>query len=95
MKTSIVAVDIDGVLTNEIEGWDYTNRTPNLKNIELVNRLVKNGNTIILFSARFSQDHDSTIAWLNKHGVKFSRLILEKPHYDFIVDDKCVKLEEI
>lgn len=37
----IVYVDIDGVLTNETEGHNYENRTPNKTNINIVNRIYK------------------------------------------------------
>lgn len=86
------AVDIDGVLTNETEGHDYPTRTPNLENISKVNSLYRAGHTINLWTARFATDQEITEAWLEKHGVKYHKLTLGKPQYDFIVDDKMTNL---
>ena len=89
-----IAVDIDGVLTNETEGWDYPNRTPNKENIVIVNELLDK-HTIMLFSARYECDRQDTVAWLDKHGVKHDFLILGKLKYDYIVDDRTIGLEEL
>ena len=88
-----LAIDIDGTLTNEIEGYSneaYTNRTPKFDKIELVNRLYDFGHTIILFSSRHEEDRSITTKWLHKYGIKFHRLVLNKLHYDFLIDDRGV-----
>jgi len=82
-----IAVDIDGVLTNEIDGFDYVTRTPNIENIERVNRLHQAGHKIVLFTARLAQDEEITINWLKKHGVEYDWLVLEKMFYDILIDD--------
>jgi len=84
-----IAVDIDGVLTNETEGHDYKTRTPNFDNINKVRKAYHDGHAIILFTSRFSQDRKVTIQWLKKYGVPFHKLILDKPQYDHFVDDKA------
>ena len=83
----VLAVDIDGVLTIETEGHDYEKRSPNLIVIELIN-LLSNHYKIILYTARFEQDRQITINWLAKYGVKYDNIILEKLHYDYLIDDK-------
>jgi len=59
-KLKTYAVDIDGVLTKETEGHDYSKRTPNKENIAKVNKLYTDGNEILLFSSRYSQDSEVT-----------------------------------
>jgi len=87
-----IAIDIDGVLTVETEGFGeaaYLNRTPNQKMISYVNYLYARGEHIILFSSRFEVDRLITKTWLLKHGVKYHELILSKPQYNIIIDDKA------
>ena len=91
----IFAIDIDGTLTEETEGWDYANRTPNFKRIEGVNRLHAEGHHILLFTARFEEDREVTTFWLRKFGVRYHNLILGKPQYDFIIDDKSLTLSHL
>lgn len=84
-----IAVDIDGILTNETEGYDYQNRTPNQENIDTVNRIYDHGHIVVLFTSRFGVDLHITKRWLKEHGVQYHKLILDKPQYDIFVDDKA------
>src|SRR5574340_470722 len=83
-----VAVDIDGILTNETEGWNYHLRTPNQKNIDAVNALYDAGHLVILYSARHVEDMEATKEWMEKHGVRHHAITLGKMHYDVMIDDK-------
>lgn len=87
-----IAVDIDGILTFETEGFGdeaYKNRTPNMKNISIVNNLHQEGHRILLFTARHEEDREVTIDWLTKHDITYDELIMGKPHYDVFVDDRA------
>ena len=92
LQKKIYCIDIDGVLTNETEGHDYVNRTANLENIARVNCLHRAGHIINLFTSRFLEDEEVTIKWLTDNNVKYHALLLGKPQYDFIVDDKTISL---
>jgi len=94
-KRKVYFVDIDGVLTNEVEGHDYFSRTPNLRNIAKVNELHERGNKIVLWSSRFPEDEEATRDWLIVNCVKFDELRLGKPQYDAIIDDKTIDLNGI
>lgn len=85
-----ICVDIDGVLTVETKGVPYSKRTPNEVNIAKVNQLFDSGFQIILYSARYESDREVTKQWLRRYGVKYSKLLLGKPKYDFIWDDKSL-----
>lgn len=87
---SIYAIDIDGTLTIETEGWDYAKRTPNFQRIAGVNKLIAEGHEVVLYTARFEEDREVTKIWLADNGVKYHRLILGKPQYDFYIDDKAL-----
>jgi len=91
----VIAVDIDGVLTLETEGFGeeiYWNRTPWTDNIRFVNNLYKAGHHVILYSARYEEDRQVTVRWLRRHKVKYHELILEKPKYDLLIDDRAVSI---
>lgn len=88
---SAVAVDIDGMLTNETEGHDYATRTPNLAAIKLLNLITKLPNvSVYLFTSRYSCDEEVTRQWLKTHGVLCQTIVFDKPKYDLLADDRAV-----
>ncbi len=94
----IYCFDIDGTLcyTN---GSDYEGSEPWPHMIESVNRLYDEGHTIKLFTARGSVSGkdwtEHTVAQMQEWGVKYHELIMnKKPHYDLLVDDKAVNVED-
>ncbi len=88
----IVAVDIDGILTNETEGHDYAARSPNVGAIKLLRVLCSlPGVEVYLFTSRYDCDRAVTLEWLQKHGAPGGLAIrFDKPRYDFLVDDRAV-----
>lgn len=90
----VYCFDIDGTLTEETEGHDYRNRTPDVSAIEIVRTMKKNGNKIVLFTSRYAQDRHETERWLKVNNVPYDSLIFGKPYYDFYVDDKNVILNK-
>ena len=74
--------------------------------INRVNKLYDDGNTIIIYTARgmsqfngdvhkvYSNLYGITTESLNYWGVKYHTLIMGKPHYDFIIDDKALNIDE-
>lgn len=91
----IIAVDIDGILTLETEGFGeevYRNRTPLMENIRFINGLYEKGHHIILYSSRYKEDRQVTVRWLRRYKVKYHELILGKLQYDFLIDDKAVSI---
>lgn len=90
-----IAIDIDGVLTKETEGYDYTSRTPNHENIAKVNKLFYRKYRIILWTSRYLVDEKVTKKWLQDNGVKYHELKLGKLPYDAIIDDKTTSLDEL
>lgn len=90
-----IGVDVDGTLTQDIKGWDYENRKPNIKMIKWVNAQFQEGHYIELFTCRFPQDEKVTRVWLKKWGVKYNNIIFGKPKYDLYVGDEVITIEEV
>jgi len=90
-----IIVDIDGTLTQETIGWDYTERTPRKDIIDIINGFHDAGHSILLYTSRRNIDRRDTEWWLKKHGVKYTELILEKIIYDLWIDDKCIEPNEL
>jgi uncharacterized HAD superfamily protein len=90
-----IGVDVDGVLTIDVAGWDYENRKPNLAMISWVNQKFEEGHYIELFSARLKSDKKVTKEWLKKYGVKYNNLILGKPRFEMYIDDIAYRPEEV
>lgn len=90
----IYCFDLDGTLCTNTNG-DYKNAEPFLKRIKIVNELHKNGNKIIIDTARGATTGidwlELTTKQLNDWGVKYHKLYVgRKLHYDIIVDDKAI-----
>jgi hypothetical protein len=85
----------------------YHHCTPLTDTIQQVNELFNSGNTIVIYTARgmnmfngnihlvYSNLFELTINQLKRWGVKYHRLVLGKIHYDLLIDDKCVRPEEL
>jgi len=106
MKTKIVAVDIDGVLTydkgaphfsslthSELEKW-FSSRKPRTEIIKKINELYYKY-YIIIYTSRSDFFRRATKVWLRVNGVKYNELIFNKVFYDFIIDDKSIILKGV
>jgi hypothetical protein len=92
-----IAVDIDGILSNEVEGWGdeiYMARTPNEENILTVQLLYADGHEIAIFTARHEEDRPVTEKWLKENLIPYDELIMDKPHYDVLMDDMTLPYVE-
>ena len=94
----VIYVDIDETICTSPESRDYSLAKPVLSNIEKINSLYDEGNTIIYWTARGT---GSGIDWreiterqFNTWGVKFHDLKFGKPIYDLFIDDKNINSEE-
>ena len=92
----LIYVDIDETicLTPGSGARDYTKAQPIQKNIDKINRLYEEGNTIVYWTARGTI---SGIDWrqiteeqFESWGVKYNKLELKKPYYDLFIDDKAI-----
>tara|TARA_B100001057_G_scaffold14582_1_gene13874 strand:- start:138 stop:470 length:333 start_codon:yes stop_codon:yes gene_type:complete len=99
MKT--LCFDIDGVICNNTWG-DYEKAIPNKDVIKKINNLYEKGYLIKIFTARYmgrSNENiqgaydlgfDFTHKQLRNWGIKFHELIMGKPSFDILIDDKAI-----
>jgi hypothetical protein len=93
----ILYVDIDETICISPADRDYAKAKPIKKNIDKINKLYDEGNTITYWTARGT---GSGIDWrsvtekqFDKWGVKYHNLKFGKPIYDLFIDDKNINSE--
>ena len=105
MTLKTFAFDIDGVICQTKNG-QYKESKPNSKAIKKINSLHDQGHNIIIFTARFmgrtnnnykkayelgyELTHDQLCRWY----LSFDKLILGKPSFDILIDDKALNYSE-
>ena len=100
MKKKILCFDIDGIICKSYKG-NYKKSKPILKNISFINNYFKEGHFIKIFTSRYMGRNNEnvklakkrglklTIMQLKKWNVKYHKLIMGKPSYDYFIDDKA------
>lgn len=94
-----IAVDIDGVLAMKLSNGKYPRDYPKKLPIDFAKeslRVLKDkGHYVYLFTARYEEDRNITMAWLHKFGFKdlFDELVMGKPKYDLLIDDRALRFE--
>lgn len=106
-KRPRIAVDLDGTLTkkgyfNDIYhinyktlGNQYSKAKPDKEMIKIINDYHKKGYIIYIFTSRSDLHERITKKWLDKYKVKYHYIIMNKPFYNLIIDDKAVRPEEV
>lgn len=88
-----VFADFDNTLTTGTgDPWwvNDLDEEPRWPMIELVNNLYKQNHTIIIYTARRESVRNETEYFLNKWGVMYHSLEMEKPGYDLLIDDRAM-----
>lgn len=84
-------VDLDNTLCLTINR-DYKNSTPIKERIEYTNQLKKQGNKVVIWTARGSASgvdyRELTSQQLKLWNVDYDELLMGKPDYDIYIDDK-------
>jgi hypothetical protein len=107
----IIAFDLDDVIcsrtSNDGGVLKYHTCYPFPDVISIVNESYEQGNKIIIYTARgmstfsgnvhrvYSELYELTKGQLKNWGVKHHELIMGKPHYDIIIDDKALNSERV
>ena len=96
-KVRTLAFDLDGTLCTLTNGA-YELAEPFSDRIALVNKLSEEGNKIIVFTARGVTSNrdlrEFTLQQLTAWGLHFDDLIMGKPHFDLLIDDKATSDKE-
>lgn len=94
----IFYVDIDGTICYTQAG-NYLDAKPLLEAILAINRLHNDGHKIIYWTSRGTSSginhYDLTMSQLQQWGCRFECLLMGKPSYDVIIDDKSIQIKEI
>ena len=97
-QSKIIYVDIDGTICTLVK--DYNDAQPINEHIDKINELYDDGNQIVYYTARGQKTKkdwaDLTLRQLNEWGCKFHELKMNhKPHYDLLICDKSMRIEEL
>lgn len=100
-KKNKYCFDLDGVICNNTYGKYHTAK-PYRKVILKINNLYDQGNFILIYTSRYmgkfknnvskakSFGYKKTKKQLDSWGLSYSKLLLGKPEYDIIIDDKSI-----
>lgn len=88
-----IMFDLDGTICEEKPTFEKSLAKPFIKVIEYINNLHDAGNYIIIYSARGWPELVMTENWLKENGVPYDLLILGKPIYDKLYDDRAENLD--
>ncbi len=89
-----IYIDIDNTIFTT-SSTNYSEAIPNNNLIEIANELYKSGNHIIVYwTARGTKSkinyYDLTKSQLDSAGVLYHDLLMGKPDYDLLIDDKSI-----
>lgn len=91
-------IDLDNTLCKTIDG-DYLNSEPIQDRINKINELKEQGNHITIWTARGSRSgrdyKDLTQKQLIEWGICYDDLLMGKPDFDLMIDDKCVNVDTL
>ena len=91
-----IYIDIDNTIFNlNSHNLDYSSAIPNKDLINIANDLYKSGlHTIVYWTARGTKSkidyYQLTKSQLDSAGVLYHDLIMGKPDYDLLIDDKTL-----
>jgi hydroxymethylpyrimidine pyrophosphatase-like HAD family hydrolase len=103
-KQKVVLVDIDETICFYTSTRRYDLSEPNHDNIAKINKLHEEGWKVIYWTARGStskKDYTKhTHTQLETWGCKYHELVTgtshnPKPHFDLLIDDKAIRIEEL
>jgi len=104
-KKFIFCFDLDGTVC-ATKGNKYKDARPIKKKVKFINQLFENGHTIKIFTSRFMGRNQDNVRKAKKQGYKFTKnqlrkwnlkyhlLIMGKPSFDYMIDDKSLNFNK-
>jgi len=105
-KSLRICIDLDGTICELRKNHQsYSDILPKKGAAEMIEKLRKNGHTIIIYTARNmkTQNHNVgkvvknigkiTLDWLEKYQIYYDEIFFGKPNADLIIDDRCFRFE--
>lgn len=97
-SAKIFMVNIDNTICNT-NCSDYIMSEPILENIEFFNELYERGNIIHYWTSRGMNTGKNwdvfTISQMKAWNVKYDTLNMNKPNYDYWIDDKAINIQDL
>lgn len=104
MKKKVFIFDIDNTICTTKKNF-YKSSRPKKKIVNLINNLKDKGHIVKIFTSRYmgrnnektsivkKKYYQETYKYLKKWNIKFDKLIMGKPSYDYFIDDKCLNIK--
>lgn len=90
----IICVDLDGVIAEDDNNYPNYEDCRVMKGaVEYLASLRDAGHRIIIYTSRGWWFFEITLDWLNRKGVPFDTLVMDKPYGDVYIDDRAMKFE--
>lgn len=89
----VIMIDIDGTVCEELAPFDRPLAKPLKGAVKAVNRLVKDGHTVVFWTGRGWDQYRVTEKWLDQHGFRYAQLLMGKPIANLIIDDRACRFE--
>ena len=105
-EKKVFCFDIDDTICTTKDG-DYSKSKPKPKVIKFINQLYDRGHIIFFYTSRFNRIYNYNKIKINKVGLEFTKkqligwgvsfheIIMMKPDYDYIIDDKYPGYQDI
>ena len=91
-------IDIDGTICDTVNS-DYLSSQPKKDIIEKFNKLYDDGYEVHYWTARGAISKKNWDYWTKRQlegwGVKYTSINMDKPHYDYWIDDKSINIKDI
>jgi len=90
----VFCIDFDHTLTADPKGTYPEDPEPEFNMIKAINRIYRQGNIIIIWTARQWNNAPFLISWLTRYSVPYHGIRMEKGGSDVYLDDKMVSIDE-
>jgi uncharacterized HAD superfamily protein len=95
VKRMTLCFDFDGTICEtEFKDGVYNILKINEDVVAMVNKLHKEGHTIIIFTARHWDKLANTMSQVGQIGINYDSLVMGKPVADFYIDDRALRPDE-
>jgi len=94
-----IAIDIDGTIADfsKVNFGKVNKNTSELLKakpikgaLEAVNKLYKQGHTVVFYTSRNDESRKVTREWLKKHGFSFHHIVMRKFVAHVYIDDRAI-----
>lgn len=89
----VVFVDLDGTICSEEKTFERPLATPLPGAREALQRMRREGHTIIIWTARGWEQYRVSKDWLDRYEIPYDQILMGKPIASIFIDDRAVRFE--